>query len=194
MIPFLFLSAHCTGSGTIKRATERTSPRASFSFRQVLTFSLLSSSNFFSVGLTSAIPCAIAMQKPFPDLIQLGLTPSYDNEIALPDPDSLLGGSEPCLRLLALNSIPFPEPPKLLPSTTQLILLCLRSNLDSGYILPETIAACLSALTGLQLLLFGPPSYRSLLLPPPTRSIPPALTDEMPRSGVSESVRTKIRT
>jgi len=134
------------------------------------------------------------MQKSLPDLMQLRLsTPSYGNEIALPDPDSFSGGSEPCLRLLALSSIPFPELPELLLST-QLNLLCLRSILDSGHILPETIAACLSALTNLELLSFGPPSPRPRLPPPPTRSIPPALTDETPRSGVSESVKTEIRT
>jgi len=48
-----------------------------------------------------------AMQRPFPVLI---------------------------LRLFALKSILFPELLRLLPSTTQLILLCLRSIPDSGYI------------------------------------------------------------
>jgi hypothetical protein len=81
----------------IKRTTERTSHRASFSSRQVLTFSPLSSSSFFSLELTSATPRATATRKPFPELIQLGLTPSYGNEIALPDPDLFSRGYEPRL-------------------------------------------------------------------------------------------------
>ena len=64
--------------------------------------------------------------------------------------------SVPRLRSLALKSIPFPELPRLLLFTTQLILLCLRNIPDSGYILPETMAACPSALTSLELLSFGP--------------------------------------
>src|SRR5260370_33432107 len=61
---------------------------------------------------------------------------------------------------------------RLLPSTTQLIFLCLRNIPDTGYI--SRGDGCLS---GLKLLFFGPPSPRPHIPPPPTCSILPVLID-----------------
>jgi hypothetical protein len=125
-----------------------------------------------------------AMQEPLPELKSLYLSyavePRIDMVPALPD--SFLGGSAPCLRRFALDAIPFPGLSKLLLSATHLVSLCLINIPHSGYISPEAMATCLSMLTSLNELHLhfqspqSCPDQESRRLPPPTRSILPALT------------------
>jgi hypothetical protein len=128
-----------------------------------------------------------AMQQPFPELTSLRL---FGDEIPV-QPDSFLGGSAPRLRTLSLLSIPFPGLPRLLLSATHLVYLGLYDIPHSGYISPETMVACLSALTSLRSLYFEFESPRSCpdrkrrRPPPPTRTILPVLT-ELDFVGVSE--------
>jgi hypothetical protein len=121
-----------------------------------------------------------AMQVPFPELTLLRL--SFRASLYVPGlPDSLLGGSAPRLRVLALESIPFPGVPKLLLSATHLVYLCLVDIPHSGYISPEATATCLPRLTSLESLFLefespqSCPDQESRHPPPPSRSIVPAL-------------------
>jgi hypothetical protein len=119
-----------------------------------------------------------AMQQPFPEITHLQLA-AYDAPIV---PDSFLGGSAPRLQYLWLKDIPFPGLPKLLLSAIHLVELHLHSIPQSGYLSPEEMITCLSALTGLERLSLGfqsPQSYPNMenQRPPPlTRSILPTLT------------------
>jgi hypothetical protein len=120
-----------------------------------------------------------AMQKPFPALTNLILLSSgSDIEIV---PDSFMGGSAPRLQVLQLERVPIPGLPKLLLSATDLVLLILRHVPHSGYISPEAIVTCLSTLPRLKKLSLGfesprsRPNRESRPLPPPTRSVLPAL-------------------
>lgn len=128
-----------------------------------------------------------AMRRPFPEITYLQLG-AYDAPIV---PDSFLGGSAPRLQFLWMKDIPFPGLPKLLSSTIQLVDLHLHGIPQSGYISPEVMITCLSALTGLERLSLGfqsPQSYPIGELqrpPPPTRSILPTLIYFQFR-GVSE--------
>jgi hypothetical protein len=126
-----------------------------------------------------------AMQVSFPELTFLDLT--HHSLEVFPDsrpvlPDSFLGGSAPRLQFLALDYIPFPELPKLLLSTTQLVTLWLMNIPHSGYFSPEAMAICLPVLTSLEILHleFSPrqlrPDQESRRPPPPTRTVLPALT------------------
>jgi hypothetical protein len=119
-----------------------------------------------------------AMQQPFPALkyLRLGL----NDETGLVIPDSFLGGSAPCLKKLVLYGIiPFP---KLLLSATHLVHLSLCRIPHSGYISPEALAACFSALTSLKSLFIGfespqsCPDRNNQHPSPPTRSLLPVLT------------------
>jgi hypothetical protein len=130
----------------------------------------------------------VAMQEPFPALTILQLRTRNVTQVI---PNSFLGGSAPRLQALTLDEIAFPGLRKLLPSATHLIDLDLRGIPHSGYISPEAMVTCLSALTRLQTLCLtfqSPQSHpdresrRPLLL---TRSILPALTDFV-FHGVSE--------
>jgi F-box-like len=129
-----------------------------------------------------------AMQQPFPELTTLFLW-SGDEMAVLPD--SFLGGSAPRLRSLGLCSIPFPGLPRLLLSATHLDNLYLSDIPHSGYISPETMATCLSALTTLKSLTFEFESPRSCpdrkrrCPPPRTRTLLPVLT-KLRFGGVSE--------
>jgi hypothetical protein len=93
-----------------------------------------------------------------------------DEMSAFPLPDTFLNGSAPCLQYLALEGISFPSLPRFLSSTSDLTSLCLFSirNSDSGYIPPETMATCLSALPKLETLVI---SFDSPTRRPPVRSI-----------------------
>ena len=104
------------------------------------------------------------MQQPFPALKRLLLQPV--DETTPVDPDSFLGGSAPSLQMLSLHDIPFPGLPKLLLSATHLVHLDLYIP-HSGYISPEVMVTCLSALTRLEKLEIGFKSRRSR---PDTRS------------------------
>ena len=122
-----------------------------------------------------------AMQVPFPELTDLQLW-SYDATLPV-IPDSFLGRSAPRLRILAFKSIPFPGLPKLLLSATHLVKLYLWDIPHSGYISPKAIVALLSpssSLESLHLEFQSPqsrPDWESPSLPPPKRSILPALTN-----------------
>ena len=129
-----------------------------------------------------------AMQVPFPELTDLYL---WSEDGATVIPDSFLGGSAPLLESLELNSIPFPGLPKLLRSASHLVKLSLHDISRSAYISPQAIATLLSMLSSLQFLSlkFRSPQPRpdreSPSLPPPKRSILPAL-DDFRFKGVTE--------
>jgi hypothetical protein len=131
-----------------------------------------------------------AMRKTFVALKYLcldaqdGMAPSIS--------DSFLGGSAPHLRQLFLTGIPFPFPVlrKLPLSALNLVSLSLDDIPHSGYVSPEAMVTCLSALTSLEEICIGFKSPQSRppregRHPPPTRSVLPALT-ELIFNGVSE--------
>ena len=126
-----------------------------------------------------------AMQVPFPELTALHLESLHLRYFppSVPVlPDSFLGGSAPRLRFLLLQSTPFPGIPKLLSSATHLVKLYLYDVPHSGYISPETMATCLSAMTSLEVLQLSfesPESCPDLETQPPflpTRFVLPSLT------------------
>jgi hypothetical protein len=130
-----------------------------------------------------------AMQEPFPALTFLRL--SFNIEIAPVVPDSFMGGSAPRLQYLWLERVPIPGLPKLLLPATDLVCLILRRIPHSGYMSPEAIVTCLSTLPRLETLSLGFESPRSRpnregrRLPPPTRSVLPALV-KLRFTGVTE--------
>ena len=118
-----------------------------------------------------------AMEVPFPVLTDLTLV--SDEKMVRVLPDSFLGGSAPCLRYLYFYGIPFPGLPKLLLSTTHLVILHLSNIPHSGYISPEAMVAALSTLNSLSQLWLefqSPRSRPDRFPPPPTRVNHPALT------------------
>ena len=125
------------------------------------------------------------MQVSFPELTDLLLWSHYETVSVIPIPDSFLDGSAPSLRSFSLRGISFPGLPKLLSSATHLVRVDLKlgniSNLNSWCISPEAMAASLSVLSSLELLVLGfqppksSPNWESRSLPPPKRSILPAL-------------------
>ena len=123
-----------------------------------------------------------AMQVPFPELTDLYLSTFDEKPPVINIPDSFLGGSAPRLRAFNLNGISFPGVPTLLSSATHLVLLSLTDIPHSGYISPEAMVALLLALSSLEeldLQFQSSPSHLDLesrSLPPPKRSILPALT------------------
>jgi len=122
---------------------------------------------------------AATMQVPFPELIRLDLWSSDGSAPVLPD--SFMGGSTPHLQTLTLSSILFPALPSLLLSASDLVSLTLLRLPHSGYISPESMAACLSSLNMLQSLSLGfaSPQSRPDQPSPPlqTRVVLPALTN-----------------
>jgi len=106
-------------------------------------------------------------------------------------PGSFLGGSAPCLRVFDLNGIPFPGSPELLLSATHLVELWLENTPHPGYISPRAMAALLCALSSLKSLSLGfqspqsRPDWKIPSLPPPKRSILPAL-NKFRFKGVTE--------
>ena len=137
-----------------------------------------------------------ALQQPFPALTSLMLSSrrreaprSWSRgDIVRAQPDSFLGGLAPRLQTLSLDYIPFLGLPKLILSATHLVRLSLWSVPDSGYILPEALATCLSVLTRLESLSIGLqscPDRNSRRPPPQTHVLLPVLT-ELRFSGFSE--------
>jgi len=112
-----------------------------------------------------------AMKKPFPKLTYLKLNSNDGNVPILPD--SFLGGSAPRLHTFNLGGIPFPAMRKLLLSIRNLVALRLWSIPHSGYISPEEIVTCLSALTGLKIFVLGFRSPQSRVSGGGTRRPPP---------------------
>ncbi len=91
-----------------------------------------------------------AMLEPFPVLESIILGASdHDSEMAV-IPDSFLDGSAPQLQWLTLCAIPFPTLPSFLSSTKNLVELELSSIPRSGYISPEVMVTCLSAMPRLR--------------------------------------------
>ena len=130
-----------------------------------------------------------AMQVPFPKLTDLQF---FSDDETLPViPDSFLGGSAPSLRAINLGGIPFPGLPKLLLSATHLVSLWLFNIPHSGYISPEAIVSLISVLSSLRALSLqfespqSRPDWQRRSLPPPKRSILPALS-ELYFRGVTE--------
>ena len=127
---------------------------------------------------------------PFPELTYLRLF-KFLCARATVIPDSFLDGSAPRLRHFELSGIPFPGFPNLLLSANRLVSLRLFSIPDSGYASPEARVALLRALSNLEALFLGfqypqsHPDRKSPSLPPPKRSILPAL-DEFHFKGVVE--------
>jgi hypothetical protein len=129
----------------------------------------------------------VAMRVPYPELTKMELSASVEAALSVipimipPIPDSFMGGSAPRLRHFELNGIPFPGLPKLLLSATHLVYLWLTEIPHSGYISPEAMVAPLSVLTSLDTLDLGfesprsRPDRESTSVPPPKRSILPAL-------------------
>ena len=124
------------------------------------------------------------MQVPFPELTDLRLH-SYDKTGPL-IPDSFLDGSAPRLQIIYLFGISFPRLPDLLLSAPRLVDLRLYDIPHSGFISPEAMAASLSMLSSLKILTLeyldfqssqSRPGTESRSLPPPKRSILPALYD-----------------
>jgi hypothetical protein len=121
------------------------------------------------------------MHVPFPELTDLRLS-SY-GETQPVNPDSFLDGSAPRLRYFDLDGVPFPGLPKLLLSATHIVYLTLFNIPHSGYISPEAIVALISALSSLERLYLefqspqSRPGWESRSLPPPNRSILPALNE-----------------
>jgi F-box-like len=120
------------------------------------------------------------MEYPFSALTSLRL---LSRKICAPPlSDSFLGGSAPRLQTLKLDGIPFPALANLLFSTHDLVTLDLQDIPFFGYISPEAMVTCLSALTGLQTLRLrfrGPRSradQKNRLRPRPTRIILLTLT------------------
>ena len=125
------------------------------------------------------------MQQPFPALTCLKLR-SHDEEVPI-IPTSFLGGSAPRLQTFHLESIPFPELPKLLLSATQLVSLSLWEISHSDFISPDKMVTAFSVLTRLETIVirFEPPydflqgedpANWSRRPPPPTRTVLPVLT------------------
>jgi hypothetical protein len=125
-----------------------------------------------------------AMSHPFPELTHLRLESDDERETPPVVPDSFLGGSAtaPRLRFLWLERIPFPGLPNLLLSAADLVDLRLWEIPHSGYISPDAMVTCLSALTRLENLdlefesSLSRPDPESRHLPSSTRSVLPALT------------------
>jgi hypothetical protein len=130
-----------------------------------------------------------AMQVPFPELTYLSLLSLDETPPVMPN--SFLGGSAPRLQSFDLSGILFPGLPKLLLSATHLVDLMLSDIPHSGYISPEAIVALLSVFSSLRTLFLefqspqSRPDWESRSLPPPKRSILPAL-DKFHFNGVTE--------
>ena len=126
-----------------------------------------------------------AMLGSFPALTGLRIT-SRDDMIPITEfPEAFLGGSAPRLRSCLLVGIPFPGIRKLLLSTNQLVELTLREIPPSGYISPEAMVTCLSAMPNLKTFCLGFHRYKSIPdqlnhwqhSPPLTPAVLPSLTE-----------------
>ena len=118
-----------------------------------------------------------AMLEPFPELTELVFR-GYHKTIS----DSFLGGSAPRVRSILLDSIPFPNLPKLLLSAPHIVKICITSIPHSGYVSPEALLGAPSTLTSLESLWLQFRSRQSFpdragrRTPPPTRFFLPVLT------------------
>lgn len=144
---------------------------------------------YVGISATSSLlgKMGAAMQEPFPMLTHLWLSSKDGNVPALPE--TFLGGSTPCLRVVHLEGIPFPALSTLLLSATDLVELQLLNIPKTGYVSPDAMVAGLRALVRLEILSIGfqsPTSFPDPRPQPPlTRVIFPALSTFTFR-GVSE--------
>ena len=104
-------------------------------------------------GITSPLLEELAgmMQETFP-LMKLVRLWSEDEMVPVL-PEAFLGGSCPRLHTFWLYGIPFPQLPRLLLSTNDLVVLRLEKIPDSGYIPCDVMAAGLSTSTKLETLI-----------------------------------------
>jgi hypothetical protein len=120
------------------------------------------------------------MRKPFPALERLSLCPDADGMHAPAQlPNTFLGGSAPRLREITLRHISFPTLPQLLLSSSDLSELHLHDIPPTGYIPPEEMVACASALTKLKSLTIGFKSLHNHTISTPrpsTRAVFSSLT------------------
>ena len=96
-----------------------------------------------------------ATQVQFPALTSLSLGVGCTAHSGTILPDSFLGGSAPRLRTLLMDAFALPTLPQLLLSATDLVQLFLWDTVFPnycGYIAPETMTICLSAMTKLDVL------------------------------------------
>jgi hypothetical protein len=121
---------------------------------------------------------ATAMQQPLPALKDFWLRSSDESVAVLPE--TFLGEYAPLLETFSLFGIPFPTFPKFILSSTHIRYLFIRDIPHSGYISPNAMVACLTALPNLEHLSIGfrsPLSRPPQITPPPrTRIVLPALT------------------
>ena len=140
-------------------------------------------------GLTSNVleRLTAVIQEPFPVLTGLRLESS--GEMGPIIPDAFLGGSSSQLQNVFLEGVAFPALPRFVASATHLISLRLQHIPDTGYISPEAMTTCLTALPQLEEFVIGfqSPQFRPppILPPPLARAILPALT-YLEFRGVSE--------
>ena len=132
---------------------------------------------------------ATLMQEPLPALTHLSFRWEDLGRSPPAIPRGFLGGSAPCLQYLHLEGIPFPALLALVSSTSNLVVLHLDDIPQGGYLSPEAMVACLTALHRLKYLSieFHPNTPRPDQIPPPpvARTLLPALTSFRFR-GVSE--------
>src|SRR5260221_8054320 len=132
----------------------------------------------------------MVLHEPLPVLTTF-LLHSTDGSAVPVLPETFLGGSAPRLRIFMLRGIPFPSFPKFISCFTHIDTLDLNDIPISGYIPPEVMATCLTALPNLSTLSIGfrypgPPSGLLQLSPPHlTRAVLPALFS-LVLSGASE--------
>jgi hypothetical protein len=141
---------------------------------------------------------AMMMQGSFPILRTLVL----NSRAAIPSviTDAFLGGSVPRLRELILCHVPFPTLPNLLLSASDLVHLRLDQIPSTGYISPDTMAACMSMLPRLEwvsVTFQSQESFPDLINrrpPSPARAVLPALTRFVLKgvSEYSEDLMTRI--
>jgi len=128
------------------------------------------------------------LHEPLPVLTRFTLWSTDESAPVLPE--TFLGGSAPRLHTFILRGIPFPSFPRFILSSTHIDVLSLSDIPNSGYISPEVMATCLTALPHLDFLsiAFRSPHPLGLLQlspPPLTRAALPALSD-LDFSGASE--------
>jgi hypothetical protein len=141
------------------------------------------------IGSSQLENVSAVMEATFPELT--GLSLALKDESASVIPDSFLDGFTTRLLFLYLDAIPFPGLPKLLLSATHLVDLRLLNIPHSGYMSPEAMVTCLSALASLKEISFefqsplSHPDWQSRGLPPPAHSVLSTVTSFWFK-GVSE--------
>ena len=132
-------------------------------------------------GLTDSLVGIKATQEPFPMLTYLRVQSCGNTAPSPALPDAFLGGRAPRLQRMWLDGVRFPELPKFLLSSSDLVELRLDKIPDTWGILPKMLVTCLSSLTKLVSLSIEfqyphPLLEQTTLGPPPLkRAVLPAL-------------------